>query len=111
MFKLLIIFLTICALPAVALLGSAFGNWVGRSLSRKATRALVATNQWCDARDELDRWIGEHPFYSESDREFQRLLQVKIGAYMLWLDAHPYLAKQKHHREFLNSLVEKISGW
>jgi len=83
-----------------------------RVLSHQKNREALATaNQWCDADDRLNKWIREHPFYSESDQEFQELLQAKIGAYTIWLDTHPYSANEKHHQEYLRFLMEKMRDY
>ena len=56
-------------------------------------QALWATHNWCKASESLERWVVEHPYESLSHPEAQRLLQVKVGAIMLNIAAHPHFDK------------------
>ena len=108
-------FLVIWAIFAIPALLSVPGNLIAyffaKKLLTKENRALAATNQWCDASERLQEWLQKHPFYSESDPEFQELLQAEIGAYTIWLDAHPYCANKEHHQEHLRFLMEKMCDY
>lgn len=105
--KLFLICLVFIGLPLM----SAAGNIVAYFLTKTDREALGATNQWIDASDKLDKWVSENPFYSETDPAFQELIRAKVGAYMRWLDTHPYSATQKHNQEQLDLLMRQVRDY
>lgn len=73
----------------------------------QTNRSLRTTRQWCDASKAFLSWIEEHPWENLSHPEAQRLLRIETGAYMLWLDAHPYCPDDGH----LAFLMELMEDW
>lgn len=102
--KLAVIFI----LLILATIITTTSNLVAYFLTKKDREALAATKQWGDASGRLLKWIEKHPFYSESDAEFQALLRTEIGAYMMWLDTHPF-CNNEHNRNHLSSLMERVN--
>ena len=76
----------------------------------KQARANWATHTWCDASQARREWENLHPYDNQSHPEAQRLLQIEIGAYMLWLDAHPK-CRSESNIGYLQFLLAQMEDW
>jgi len=95
-----------------------FLSWL-KSKSRMIFRAILkvffpkwahrlwATENWLNASRAYSDWIENHPLESDSHPEAQKLLRIMVGAYILFLDAHPEI----DGTAYLNYLIDEMEDW
>ena len=92
---------------AVTALGMSFLYLHGRRARKQGERALEATLNWCDRRDELLTWLMEgKPRNTEG---FQKLIQANIETHRVFLDSHPHIEQPTGWMEQLEKLKVSVS--
>lgn len=81
-------------------------------LSRRHSFELWTTENWCRASGNLQRWVESHPEECITHEEAQTLLQQELGAYMLWLHAHPSISDDGYLTQLASYIVyEERRPW
>lgn len=81
-------------------------------MSRRYRFALWTTNNWCRVSGELQHWVEKHPDEPVTHPDAQRLLQQELGAYMLWLHAHPDIRDDGYLKQLASYIVyEERRPW
>jgi len=103
------LFLSIIAIISVFVIRKIISN------TRQLKRQLYTSSNWRDATEKREHWEKMNPFCGESDPVLQRLLRIEMGAFMLWLDAHPECLKdwrfRTTHQRYLNNLTERVRAY
>ena len=101
-FFLIVLIILLCLL--IYLGNFLIDKFIRKILDKYPPRRLVDTNRWCNTTKKVRDWEEDNPFIPKSDPEYQELLRIMIGAYMLWLDSHPHY----DGRESLQLLVDRL---
>ena len=69
-------------------------------------RGIKAMGRWCDTGTAIDKWRKAHPGLDIGcDKHGQRLARNHLGAYLDFLDAHPFVERNEVYLIFLCSLT------
>jgi hypothetical protein len=77
------------------------------------TRKKRCCQKWANenlkqADKDCAHWAARHPFANSSHPEAQRLHTIRVGAYMLWLDAHDLEADDGQLEDMLEEIEDTI---
>lgn len=94
---------------SIPLIKSGVERFIDRVMMRRFRWQLWTTNNWCRASDQLQRWVETHPDDPISHPQAQWFLKWELGAYMLWIDAHPDCADNDYLRLLTELIVDEES--